>query len=311
LLKIGFREDIVDFINMSAKQRLYTLATTAVQELNRSTSFPLQVQQVSEKLFRLMLSEEPDSLWLECAGMELARDFVQQYMAEFLERDVYGGGIGLRLDDKTGGNAVADETGQSGVDSHLQVARPSAPRSKTPAAVPAGGGQSIRDVHRALASPTSPGNADYTTVKQHPRILPGRKKVQELETWSSADINCPQPPYNPPAVSKRILAKVAKDSALAILQNIQCNGRTVLQAPGAEALKWAESILLTEDEKIRHSKKRMNEALIVEHFAQGVPPTMTLEEFYGQYPDEYERRRKTVGGTKSAVTARIEALAHA
>ena len=238
-------------------------------------------------------------------------DFVQQYVAEFLERDVYGGGIGLRLDDKTGGDAVVDGEGQAVVDVHKRNARPSAPQSQKPAAVPVGGGQRSDDIQCMIASPSSPGNTDYTTVKQHSRILPGRKKVPKIETWSSTDISRPQPPYNPPAVSKRILAKVAKDSALAILQNIQCNGRPVLQAPGDEALKWAESILLTEDEKIRNSAKRMNEALIVEHFAQGVPPTMTLAEFYGQYPNKYERRRQTVGGTKAAVTARIEALAHA
>ncbi len=300
----------MDYIHMSAKQRLYTLATTALQQSERRAGFPLQVQDVSKKLFQLMSMHEPDSLWLECAGEGLAMDFVQQYVAEFLERDVYGGGIGLRLDDKTGGDAVVDGEGQAVVDVHKRNARPSAPQSQTPAEKPVGGGHVLHDGQREIASST-PGNTDYTIVKQHPRILPGRKKVPEIETWSSTDISRPQPPYNPPAVSKRILAKVAKDSALAILQNIQCNGRPVLQAPGDEALKWAESILLTEDEKIRNSAKRMNEALIVEHFAQGVPPTMTLAEFYGQYPDEYERRRQTVGGTKAAVSARIEALTDA
>ena len=56
---------------------------------------------------------------------------------------------------QTGGDAVADETGQLPNDSHVEFARSSAPPSQTPPAVAVGGGQHVVDAQASSASPST------------------------------------------------------------------------------------------------------------------------------------------------------------
>lgn len=212
---------------MTPVKRLHLLAVQAIRESRRS------VDRATPRFFNL-IAEDPDLL-LELVGKDVARDIARQYLQEIFDRDMNGGGIGLRPANETGGDAVADEAGQSSYDAQSRCARPSAPQSQTPAEKPVGGGQETRDVHQSFASPT-PGNANYTMVKQHPRLLPGKTPSPGAAAWSPSNIAPavksepkPKAPYVAPKPRIAFADRVQAENRYAktILDTFMLRGRPI------------------------------------------------------------------------------------
>lgn len=225
------------------KQRLY-LETCAVIRAMRESS--LSRGSAEARLYATVV--DGADLVLEMIGKEQMMQFVSEHITEVEQRDFDGGGIGLRPVTKTGGDAVADEAGQSENDSPYDRTRPSAPQSQTPAEMPVGGGQDQGVPQGGSASTTT-----HTTVREHPRRLPtapiDAPRPATAGVWSKANIEATtkaeprvKAPYIPPKprTSMEARMRVKNSVAMSILDKFMFRRRPIGDWTHEELAKVAE-----------------------------------------------------------------------
>lgn len=268
------------------KVRLYNLT------LGFLKSFDMSVDQTAGSLVAA-ISDDPAAL-VELVGKDRLFSIAQEYAQRLYDEDIRGGGIGLRPADKTGSDAVADETGHDEIDTHRVTAHSSAPQSETPAAKPVGGGQAINDAQCRVASPTSPASAKRVTISESP---PPPKKLETGKTiWSLDDVHgtrraLPETPKQIPGVKKAPYVapkeRTSAESQLKVKNLIAASvlGTTMIRGKPLGKYRKGEGLALGE--------KLKWEGYIVNGFCQSLPDEETVvEEFYTVY--EAEQMMKTL-----------------
>lgn len=214
---------------MTADKRLHLLAVEAIQSARRSTDRAVPK-------FVGMIAEDPD-LILELVGREKLKMLALTYLMETLQRDMDGGGIGLPAVEKAGSSAVAEGVGQSKHDTHVDVSRPSAPQSKTPAVKLVGGGHRPLDAHLASAS-------SFSNL-----------------AWSIADISeerSKRTAPNKPAVSFADRVKAESRYAKTVLDTFMLRGRPIGDWTHEELANVAETT--ARENRIAETFKRITPA---------------------------------------------------
>lgn len=145
------------------------------------------------------------------------------------------------------------------------------------------------DPQKVAASPISPGNADYTTVKQHPRLLPGRKPEPANVAWSPANID---PEIKPqiksqtpkPRIPFAERLKAQNSYARSILDTLVIRGRPIGD--------W------THEEMMSQVERNTQESRILEAFGRRTPPGQKARDYIN--PEEAEAIAKSVGAADAA-----------
>lgn len=214
---------------MTADKRLHLLAVEAIQSARRSTERALPK-------FVGMIGEDPDMI-LELVGREKLRMLALSYLMETLQRDMDGGGIGLRAVENAASNAVVEGAGHILDDLQTRVARPSAPQSQTPAVGLVGGGYDDGDIHHALASPPSETGGSKSDISQ---------KLSK-PTW-----------MNKPAVSFADRVKAESRYARTVLDTFMLRGRPIGEWTHEELASVAETT--ARENRIAETFKRITPA---------------------------------------------------
>lgn len=233
------------------KNRLFLETCAVIREMRQNN---LSRGSAEARLYATVV--DGADLALEMIGKERMMRFVSEHIREVEQRDFDGGGIGLRPVTKTGGNAVADEMGQSENDYRDDRTPSSAPQSQTPAEMPVGGGHVVCEDQTFAASPSpSSGNAHFTTVRQHPRRLPSAPidtpRPPAAGVWSPSNIvptTRGEPkvkvPYVAPKerVSAQAQLRTKNIVAASILDTMIVRGRAIGEWRKEEALELAEKL---------------------------------------------------------------------
>jgi hypothetical protein len=137
-----------------------------------------------------------------------------------------------------------------------------------------GGGQKAVDTPWVRAFPTSPETDIYTTVREHPRILPGRTRPKEPSPWSKSDIPSrsenerkPKAPYVAPKerVSAEKQLRTKNIVAASILDTLIVRGKAIGEWRKEEALELAE--------------KMDWDGKVLKAFADPLPPGALVKEY--------------------------------
>lgn len=203
--------------------------------------------------FMKLVSDDP-SLVIALVGESVVNNAALQYLHDTLLRDMDGGGIGLHHH--------------------------------------GGGHDSLRTQDRN-ASPSSPQADIYTTVREHPRILPGRSRPKEAFPWSKSDIPSrsenegkSKTPYVAPKerVSAEKQLRTKNIVAASILDTLIVRGKPIGKWRKEEALELAE--------------KMDWDGKVLKAFADPLPPGALVEEYITV--KEAENIMKTLEANRAA-----------
>ena len=263
------------------RDRLFLIATNAIEKSGRSAD------RAVTRFVNDVMGEEDPELLVELVSPEVVNSASLVFLREVLQRDMDGGGIGLRPADKTGSDAVADAAGQLQSETHKTSARPSAPHSETPAEMPVGGGHGSRDTHGVIASPTPPATSTKrpaTAATPATAAQPTRQEPMYLKNtaWSLKDIQSqkretqivtPTPaPKKPYVAPKERISAAAQLRAKNVVAAGFLNTKIVRGKPLGD---WSKGEALALSERMKW------DSAVFDRFCKPMPSEeMAIKDFY-------------------------------